>query len=233
MAESYGNLVAGNDMELLPLTDSVNVACGFHGGDPLTIERVIYRALELGKQVGAHPSFPDLQGFGRRYMQLSDAELSSSLRYQIGAVKSMTESLGGQLLYVKPHGALYNTAVHDQRHAFIIVQTIQSMDAGLKLMAPYGSAMATAAADCGMEVIYESFGDRQYMDNGSLVSRDQPGALITNAESIVAQIRQLMQGRVQAVTGNYIPMVSETICVHGDNPVALEALLELRKQNPA
>jgi UPF0271 protein len=231
MAESYGNLVAGNDMAILPLVDSVNVACGFHGGDPLTIERVIIRALELGKQVGAHPSFPDLQGFGRRFMQLSDEELAANLRYQISAVKSMTESLGGALLYVKPHGALYNVAAHDKRHAAIIVRMIQSMDSGLKLMAPYGSAMAAEASEQGVGVIFESFGDRQYNEDGSLVSRNMPASLLTDVAGIVRQINQLREGRVKAVTGQYISIISESICIHGDNPVALEALQELRKQN--
>lgn len=231
MAESYGNLIEGNDMAILPLVDGVNVACGFHGGDPLTIERVIIRALELGKQVGAHPSFPDLQGFGRRYMQLSDDELAANLRYQISAVKSMTESLGGFLQYVKPHGALYNVAVYDKRHAAIIAKTIQSMDSGLKLMAPHGSAMAAEASEQGVGVIFESFGDRQYNLDGSLVSRNIPGALITDVAGIVRQISQLTEGRVQAVTGQYISLISESICIHGDNPVALEALQELRKQN--
>jgi len=229
MAESYGNLVVGNDMAILPLVDSVNVACGFHGGDPLTIENVIKEALELGKQVGAHPSFPDLQGFGRRYMQMSDEELSACLRYQICAIKAITESLGGELRYVKPHGALYNTAAHDQRHAKIVVQIIESIDADLKLMAPHGSAMDAEAAVYGIEVIFESFGDRKYNDDGSLVSRNLPGALLTDVDSILAQISHLTQGRVETIHGEFIPMISSTICIHGDNPIAWEALKALRK----
>lgn len=230
MAESYGNLVVGNDMAILPLVDSVNIACGFHGGDPLTIENVIKRALDLGKQVGAHPSFPDLQGFGRRFMELSDDELSACLRYQIGAVKEITESLGGQLKYVKPHGALYNVAAHDKRHARVIVCTVASISPNLKIMAPHGSAMDVEATAIGIEVIYESFGDRQYNGDGSLVSRSVAGALITDVDGVLSQIHELVKGRVQTITGNYIEMVSQTICIHGDNPIAYDALYALRKQ---
>lgn len=233
MAESYGNLVVGNDMAILPLVDSVNIACGFHGGDPLTIENVIRRALALGKQVGAHPSFPDLQGFGRRFMALSDEELSAGLRYQICVIQSITESLGGQLQYVKPHGALYNTAAHDQRHAKILVETLASINPKLKLMAPHDSAMDKEASLRGIEVLLESFGDRRYNDDGSLVSRSLPGALITEVDGVISQIHDLVKGRVQTITGNYIERVSHSICIHGDNPIAYDALYALRKQEIA
>ena len=229
MAESYGNLKVGNDKAILPLVDAVNIACGFHGGDPLTIEATIYAAIGLGIEVGAHPSYPDLSGFGRRHMEMSAQELSACLRYQICAIKSITESLGGKLNHVKAHGALYNTAAKNKREAEIIVNTVYSIDPHLKIFAPYGSEMAKAASSKGMAVMFESFADRSYDSDGFLVSRSIDGSVISDPKNVLTQVSNILNGHLKSMDGNMIPMHSDTICVHGDHATVVESLILIRK----
>ena len=229
MAESYGNLKAGNDEAILPLVDAVNIACGFHGGDPLTIETTINAALGLGIQVGAHPSYPDLSGFGRRYMEMSGEELAACIRYQICAVKAITESLGGQLHHVKAHGALYNTAAKSKREAEIIVNTVYSIDPNLKIFAPFGSEMAYAASNIGISMMFESFADRSYDSEGFLVHRNIDGAVIKNPKKVLSQVANILNGHLETIDGNMISINSETICVHGDHAAIVDSLLLIRK----
>ena len=229
MAESYGNLKVGNDKAILPLVDAVNIACGFHGGDPLTIEATIYAAIGLGIEVGAHPSYPDLSGFGRRHMEMSAQDLSACLRYQICAIKSITESLGGKLNHVKAHGALYNTGVKNKREAEIIVNTVYSIDSHLKIFAPYGSEMAKAASSKGMAVMFESFADRSYDSDGFLVSRSIDGSVISDPKNVWTQVSNILNGHLKSMDGNMIPIHSDTICVHGDHATVVESLILIRK----
>lgn len=228
MGESYGNLKAGNDDAILPFVDAVNIACGFHGGDPLTIVNTVKAAIGLGIQVGAHPSYPDLSGFGRRYMEMSDEELSACIRYQICAVKAITESLGGRLHHVKVHGALYNTAAKSKKEAEIISKTIYSIDSNLKIFAPYGSEMAGSASKTGLDVMFESFADRRYDSAGFLVNRNMVGAVIENPQDVLAQVSNILDGHVETIDGVKIPVYSDTICVHGDHSSVVDSLKLIR-----
>lgn len=224
LAESYGNLKAGDDNSILPFVDAVNIACGFHGGDPLTIESTIRAAIALGKQIGAHPSYPDLSGFGRRRMEMSSTELSSCLRYQICAVKGITESLGGHLSHVKVHGALYNTACKDRDTAAVIADTIASISADLMLMAPFESEMHLAASQAGLKTMFECFGDRLYDDDLNLVSREVPGAILQGSNDVLNQVQSLFQGYIITVSGQARKILCDTICVHGDHPDVVSSL---------
>jgi len=220
MGESYGNYKIGNDDQVMPYITSCNVACGFHGGDPLQIEKTIKNALKYGLQIGAHPGFPDLQGFGRRRMQVPTDELRAIIKYQIAAVKGITESLGGKLAYVKPHGALYNMAADDTKVAQSIVQAIQEMGNDIAFMGLAGSkAMQETAQKAGIRFIAEAFADRRYTPNGRLQSRSIQGAVIHDAQKAAEQVLALAKDKQVISTENTsIKLEAQSICIHGDNP---------------
>lgn len=226
MGESYGNYQIGNDDRVMPYITSCNVACGFHGGDPLQIEKTIKNALKHGVQIGAHPSYPDLQGFGRRRMQVPTEELRAILKYQIAAVKGITESLGGQLAYVKPHGALYNTAADDEQVAESIVQAIKEVSPDLAFMGLAGSeTMQTAAKNYKIRFIAEAFADRKYTASGRLQSRKITGAVIHHAQMAAEQVLSIVQDQtVMSNLNSPVKIVAESICIHGDNPQVEEIL---------
>ncbi|MEZ5044535.1 MAG: 5-oxoprolinase subunit PxpA [Saprospiraceae bacterium] len=225
MGESFGNFKIGNDEKIFPFISSCNIACGFHGGDPLHIEETIKGALAHGVQIGAHPSYPDLAGFGRRQMQIRKAELKAIVKYQICALKGMTESLGGRLVYVKPHGALYNTAAKDKEEAIAIIEAIQEVDADMFLMGLAGSPIAMWAAEAQIPFVGEAFADRQYGNDGHLRARNQEGALITNADQAATQVLSIvLSQKVISNEGENIPVAAQSICIHGDNPAALAIL---------
>jgi UPF0271 protein len=209
MGESYGQVKIGNDAAIMPFISSANIACGFHGGDPVVIERTICLALKYGVAVGAHPGYHDLEGFGRRPVNMSREELRSSLLYQVGALKSMTESLGGRLVHVKPHGAMYNLAAADYETARIICDTVKEIDSSLVLFCLAGSSMCEAAKDAGLAFASEIFADRAYNEDGSLMPRNLPGAVIHDPE--------IMLERALAMIGAWR---RDTICIHGDNESA-------------
>ena len=227
MGESYGNYKIGNDDQVMPYITSCNVACGFHGGDPLQIEKTIKNALKYGLQIGAHPGFPDLQGFGRRRMQVPADELRAIIKYQIAAVKGITESLGGKLTYVKPHGALYNMAADDVNIAQSIVQAIQEIDEGIAFMGLAGSdSMEQAAKKAGIRFIAEAFADRKYTPSGRLQSRSIKGAVIHDAQATAAQVLALAKDKeVISSKNTVIKLAAQSICIHGDNP-KVEAILQ-------
>ena len=234
MGESYGNYKIGNDDRIMPHITSCNVACGFHGGDPLQIERTIKNALKHNLQIGAHPSYPDLQGFGRRNMNVPPDELKAIIKYQISAVKGITESLGGKLTYVEPHGALYNAAADDKKIAESIVQAIKEIDENLAFLGLAGSKeMQTVAKKAGVKFIAEAFADRRYTASGRLQSRRIDGAVIHHAQIAAEQVLSLVKD--QAVTSNLntsVKVKAQSICIHGDNPqiedilVAIDAILK-------
>ena len=234
MGESYGNYKIGNDDRIMPHITSCNVACGFHGGDPLQIERTIKNALKHNLQIGAHPSYPDLQGFGRRNMNVPPDELKAIIKYQISAVKGITESLGGKLTYVKPHGALYNAAADDKKIAESIVQAIKEIDENLAFLGLAGSKeIQTEAKKAGVKFIAEAFADRRYTASGRLQSRRIDGAVIHHAQIAAEQVLSLVKD--QAVTSNLntsVKVKAQSICIHGDNPqiedilVAIDAILK-------
>ncbi len=235
VGESYHDKLVGNDAMVIPLADAVNIACGGHGGDPLTILRAISLALSLYKEIGAHPSYPDIEGFGRKYVSMPSADLDACLRYQIGAVKAMTESLGGRLSHVKAHGALYNRAAIDPVEASVFLDAVYAIDAGLRVFAPSGSIMAMLAHERGMTVVKEAFADRMYLDDGTLASRQVEGAVIADTGGVVEQVRHLLDGKAKTLGGTLIALPSDTICVHGDQENATSILQamhqEFRKAN--
>jgi UPF0271 protein len=226
MGEGYGRYEIGNDQEIMPLISSSNIACGFHAGDPIKIDQTLRMALDHDVKIGAHPSYPDLQGFGRRSMKMSLTELNASMAYQICAVKGMAEMHGAQLHHVKPHGALYNDSSKDEALTRIIYTTIAGIDSQLLIFGLPGSAHEYVANEMGMEFWAEGFADRLYDPDGHLLSRGEEGALITDPKLASDQVRLLVE-KDQVVTsdGSTLSLKVQTICVHGDNPSVL-AILE-------
>ena len=219
----------GNDERLLQLVSSANVACGLHAGDYNEMRKAIHWAKENGVRVGAHPSFPDRENFGRTPMHLPDDELKACLRYQLGAVRALCQAENVPLHYVKPHGALYNQAAKDPALARLIAETVKGFDPNLKLMGLSGSLMLTVAAEVGLGVIAEVFADRHYLADGSLVPRTRPDALVESDEKAIAQVLQMVeQQAVTSVEGFTIPIQADSICLHGDGAHAVEFAEKIR-----
>lgn len=229
MGESYGAWTMGNDIALLDHVTSANIACGFHAGDPTTMRTVVAAAIARGVSVGAHPGLPDLQGFGRRVMQISPAEAYGMVVYQVGALSGFAIAAGGRLRHVKAHGALYNMAVKDRKLADAIAQAVRDVDASLVFYALAGSAMIGAAEAIGLPVASEVFADRSYQDDGSLTPRSQPGAMITDVDASLAQVRGMMAGHMHSVNGREIALRADTLCIHGDQPGALAFAQHIRE----
>ena len=230
MGESYGHFKVGNDDAIFPYIDSCNIACGFHGGDPLHIATTIKKAIAYNVRIGAHPAYPDLAGFGRRKMQLPANELTAILTYQIAALKGMTESMGGQLVYVKPHGALYNTAASSRVETAVIIEAIRSIDPQLALMGLAGSVMETVAKEQQIPFIAEAFADRQYTADGRLQSRQIAGAVIQDPQQSAAQVLSIVQKQqVISASNTIVPIIAQSVCIHGDNPEAVEILRAIRE----
>lgn len=225
MGESYGAFTIGKDELLMPFVDACNIACGYHGGDPLIIDRTVRLAVDAQKKIGAHPSYPDIVGFGRRKMNLSADELKACVKYQVSALKGIVESYGGQLSYVKPHGALYNTIAYDMREASCVIDAILSLDDQLAFMGLAGSPLAQLCAQKGVSFVAEAFGDRRYLSDGSLMGRMEPGAVIISPIEAAKQVMNIgRHGKVVSDSGESISIKADSICVHGDNESALEIL---------
>lgn len=231
MGESYGRFKIGQDEALFPYINSCSIACGFHGGDPLTIQKTIQAALKYKLNIGAHPSYPDLVGFGRRKMSLSKAELTASILYQVGALKSMVESLGGSLNYVKPHGALYNSMAQNQEEACAVIEAIQLLDVNLALMGLANSPLKKWAREKGIRFIAEAFADRSYHVDGQLMARSAPNALLTNPVEVLEQVSQIIKKKRVGTKNGFFSIEAQSICIHGDNPAALDILKCLQKAN--
>jgi len=230
MGESFGNFQIGNDALLLPLVTSANIACGFHGGDPYHIEKTIDLALENGVAIGAHPSYPDLQGFGRRKMYLKKEELQSIIKYQVAALKSLVESKGGKLQHVKPHGALYNSISNDKEEATHVVEAVKSIAPNVFLMGLAGSHVAAVCEMHSMSFIAEAFIDRRYDAHGKLVSRNIEGSKIETPEATTKQvIDMVLKNETETIDGKRIPIKAQSFCIHGDNPKAFEILKHLNE----
>lgn len=231
LGESFGRYVIGHDEEILNYITSANIACGFHAGDPVVMERTVKAALEKGVSVGAHPGYPDLEGFGRRNMSLSSAELRASILYQVGALKSMVEVYGGKLRHVKPHGSLYNAAAVDYKMAMVIARAVADIDRELILVGLAGSMLIQAARDAGITPAGEAFADRAYNDDGTLVSRRVDGAVLNDKNQVVDRvIRMIREGRVESLYGATLAIEADTICLHGDNQQALVFAERLRRE---
>lgn len=228
MGEGFGAYKMGNDIEILDHVTSANIACGFHAGDPPTMRRIVGAALSKGVAIGAHPGLQDLQGFGRRAMQISPAEAYAMVVYQVGALAGFAQAAGGRLNHVKPHGALYNMAAKDRQLADAIAQAVFDFDPGLVFFGLAGSEMINAAHDLGLRSASEVFADRSYQDDGSLSPRGQAGALIEDADQSLSQVRQMLTGSVRAVSGLNVEVRADTLCLHGDQAGALDFARHIR-----
>ena len=219
--ESYGTYTLGDDAALMRSVTSVNVAAGFHAGDPSILRKTIQLARQHQVAVGAHPSFPDHAGFGRRNMMLSPAEAEDVVLYQIAAVAGVARAEGVPLAHVKPHGAMYNMAMHDRELAEAIVRATHAFDPTLSVYAPPASALAAAAKAIGLRVVLEGFADRAYHADGSLVPRSQPHAVIAGVEDVVTRAMQIAVDRtVATLDGTTLRLDVDTLCIHGDTPGA-------------
>jgi UPF0271 protein len=222
MGESFGAWKMGSDAELMDYVTSVNIACGFHAGDASTIRKTIELAINKGVAVGAHPSYPDLQGFGRRNMDLTADEVFDVVLYQIAALKGIAESLGGRLNHIKPHGALYNQASKNPTTAEAIARAVRALDPMLVLVGLSGSTSIVEAERLGLTTASEAFGDRTYQPDGSLTPRRNANAMIEDADAAAAQVLSMVRDRsVTAVTGKRIDIKADTVCIHGDSAGAV------------
>jgi len=223
MGESFGAWRMGNDAALMDFVSSVNIACGFHAGCATTIRRTVETAVTKGVKIGAHPSFPDLQGFGRRDMKLSAAEVFDIVLYQVSALKGICEAFGATLNHVKPHGALYNQAAKNAETACAIAEAVKKIDKTLIFYGLSGSLLITEAEKIGLRTLSEVFADRTYAPDGSLTPRTESNALITDEKQAITQVLQMIfDQKVTATNGESVPIKAETVCIHGDGAKSLE-----------
>jgi len=207
----------------MDFVSSVNIACGFHAGDPTTIRKTVETAIEKGVKIGAHPSYPDLQGFGRRDMKMSPAEIFDLVLFQISALKGICEAFGARLHHVKPHGALYNAAAKSAEISSAIAEAVKQIDANLIFYGLSGSLLITQAEKIGLRTASEVFADRTYQADGNLTPRAAPNALIQDSKQAVAQVLEMIfEQKVTAADGAKIALRAETVCIHGDGKHALE-----------
>ena len=229
MGEGFGAWRMGEDAALLQHVTSANIACGFHAGDPATMHRTVRAAIEKRVAVGAHPSLPDLQGFGRRIMAITPDEAYAIVVYQIGALDGIARACGGRLSHVKAHGALYNMAAKDGSLADAIASAVRDVDRSLVLFGLSGSELIRAAEDAGLAAAAEVFADRTYQDDGSLTPRGRPDAMIEDVEASIAQVRRMvLEGTVRSLGGKEVPVRADTLCIHGDQPGALAFARRIR-----
>ena len=222
LGEAFGAWPMGDDAAMLDIVAAANIACGFHAGDPMVMTRTVKAALAKGVGIGAHPSYPDLQGFGRRPMTLSLAEIEAIMAYQIGALAGIAAANGGRVSHVKPHGALNNLAAVDAAVARAVARAIKAVDPALIFLAPTGSAMVKAGRAEGLAVAEEVFADRNYDDDGNLVPRSHPDAMIHDPAQAAANVLGMVRtGSLRAVSGKVITCKAHSVCVHGDDPGAV------------
>lgn len=229
LGEGFGHSRSSEDEALLDLVTSANIACGFHAGDATTMRDTVRAAASRGIVIGAHPSYPDIPGFGRRELGLSPKEIRFHVSRQLRSFSDVCRGENAKLSYVKPHGALYNRAAKDSSAAIAIVEAIRELDPSLILLGLAGSEMARAAARSGLAFAGEAFADRAYKSDGSLVPRTEPGAVINDVQTAVKRAITLVRSStVTADDGTTLGVVAQSLCVHGDNPDALPMLRELR-----
>ncbi|WP_300765743.1 5-oxoprolinase subunit PxpA [uncultured Bifidobacterium sp.] len=222
MGEGFGRWSLGDDAALLSVVSSANVACGFHAGDPSVMLSTLGLAEKNGVSVGAHVSYRDLAGFGRRFMDVGADELTADVIYQLSAIRGMADSVGVDVGYVKPHGALYNRIAVDPVQARAVVAAILRVDPSMSLLTLPGSVVGDIAGKWGLRVVHEAFADRAYTPQGALVSRRLPGSVITDVDQVSFRVsRMVRDGVVTAVDGSDIPIRADSVCVHGDSPGAV------------
>ena len=233
MGESFGAYKLGMDEKVIQYITSANIACGWHAGDPMVMDKTVKMAVEYGVSVGVHPGYPDLLGFGRRNMDCIPDEIRNYVVYQIGALQGYCKVYDTRLRHVKPHGALYLTAVVNEEVARAVAEAIVSIDSNLLYVAlagAKGAMMTRIGNDVGLKVIYEAFPDRAYTPEGNLLSRREPGAVIKEPGEVTERaLRMVLEKRVIAVDGSSIPFEVDTLCVHGDTPTAVELTKSIRE----
>jgi len=232
MGEGFGAYKLGRDEELMKSITSANIACGWHAGDPAVMNRTVQMAAAHNVGIGAHPGYPDLIGFGRRYMDCTAEEIRNYVIYQVGALKGFCLANGAKMQHVKPHGALYNVSVDNEAIATAVAEGIAGVDPNLLyvvLAGPKSAALAEIGASVGIRVVFEAFTDRAYTPQGTLVPRRETGAVIKDSQQVAARaLKMAKEGKVTAVDGSEIDLVAQTICVHGDTPGAVEIVQAIR-----
>ena len=229
VGESFGRWTLGDDDAVLELVTSANVAGGFHAGDASTLRRCCATAADRGVVIGAQVGYRDLAGFGRRFIDYEAQELTDDLLYQLGALEAMARAAGSRVAYVKPHGALYNTCVTHEEQAAAVVAAVTAYDASLPLLGLPGSALLAAGDAAGLRTVREAFADRGYTDEGTLVPRSQPGALLEDPDEVAARVLRLVtEGVVTSVGGKDVAVACDSVCVHGDSPGAVEMARAVR-----
>ncbi|MDA8061375.1 MAG: LamB/YcsF family protein [Actinomycetota bacterium] len=229
LGEGFGQWRLTDDDALLEVVTSANVACGFHAGDPSIMRRVTRRAVERGVRIGAQVAYRDLAGFGRRSMDVEPATLRDDVLYQFGALQAMAEAAGGEVSYLKPHGALYNRIVWDEPQAGAVAEAVATVRPGLAVLSLPEGAFARAAAAAGLRVVAEAYPDRGYLADGTLVPRSEPGALVVGAEVVAARsARMALDGLVTALDGSEVELHPESLCLHGDSPGAAATARSVR-----
>lgn len=229
MGESFGAWKMGCDLEILDQVTSANIACGFHAGDPDVMLSTVRAAVARGVALGAHPGLPDLQGFGRREMVMTPSEIYALVVYQVGALQGFAQAANTRLHHVKPHGALYNMTTKNLELARAVAQAVFDVDRSLQIYVANANITA-AALDLGLTVAYEVYADRTYQDNGTLTPRSQPHAMIEDVDTSIAQVRRMIsEGKVKALSGLDVDIRADTLCIHGDQPGALNFAQRLRE----
>jgi UPF0271 protein len=229
VGESFGRWTLGDDDAVLGIVTSANVACGFHAGDPSTLRRTCTTAAERGVVVGAQVGYPDLAGFGRRFLDVEPRRLTDDVIYQIGALAGICRASGTEVRYVKPHGALYNAVVHHEVQAAAVVTAVREYDPSLPVLGLPGSALLRLAGEAGLRTAKEFFVDRGYAAHGALVPRSDPGALLHDPDEVTERVlRVVREGVVRAVDGTDVPVEAESLCVHGDSPGAVAMAAAVR-----
>jgi len=233
VGESFGIYKLGLDEEIIPHITSANIACGFHAGDPRVMRKTISLAKQYGVEVGAHPGFPDLLGFGRRNIDATPEEIQDYILYQTGALKTFALSQGIRLQHVKAHGSLYNMAAANHRIMEAIAESVAKMDRELILLVSASSQrepLLEIGERYGLRIAFEAFADRAYQSDGSLVSRKEKGAVIEDHEVVVTRaLKMALEGKVFAVDETEIELKADTLCVHGDNPAAVQMVKRIRE----
>ncbi|KAA0876319.1 5-oxoprolinase subunit PxpA [Nitrincola tapanii] len=236
VGESFGIWSMGLDTELIPWLDQANIACGFHASDPLIMQKTVQLTLTHSVSIGAHPSYPDLQGFGRRSLSITNAELIALLRYQIGALQAIAQAEGAKVDYVKPHGALYNDMMKNPELLLAVMQALdglnQQQDSPLALMLlcqADNQSVATLAAPYQLPLIFEAFADRRYLANGQLSPRSQPDAVFHQPEQILQQGLSLAQFQQVETAEGPLTLAADSLCVHGDNASSVAVVAELKQ----
>ncbi|EKT76565.1 hypothetical protein WSS_A41990 [Rhodococcus opacus M213] len=229
LGESYGAWTLGDDLAMLKLVTSANVACGFHAGDPATLSATCSAASELTVRIGAQVGYHDLAGFGRRFIDIAPRDLTADVVYQIGALDGLAQVSGSAVAYVKPHGALYNAIVHHREQARAVVAAVSAYDEALPVLGLPGSAFLEEAEKAGLRTVTEAFADRAYTPEGTLVPRTTDGAVLHDPAVVAERVlRLVVDHTLEAVDGTVLAVTAESVCVHGDTPAAVEMATAIR-----